>query len=200
MTRRRLWLVIGSIGSIGILALIAWGASRALDYAVRPPRPEPLPPPADRPAEPTPQITATMFYGSRDGQTLVGVRREVPLGHDMVEQGRAILDAQLESAPDPYISVIPAGTAVRAFYVTPRGDAFVDLSAEIATGHPGGSLTELLTVYAIVNAVTANLPDVQRVQILVDGREVDTIAGHVDIRRPLVRDTSLVASAPADEP
>ena len=47
---------------------------------------------------------------------------------------------------------------------------------------------ELLTVYAIVNAVTANLPGVQRVQILVDGREVDTIAGHIDVRRPLERD------------
>ena len=40
--------------------------------------------------------------------------------------------------------------------------------------------------------MTANLPAVQRVQILVDGKEVDTIAGHVDVRRPLERDTSLV--------
>ena len=50
----------------------------------------------------------------------------------------------------------------------------------------------VLTVYAIVNAVTANLPSVQRVQILVDGKEVDTIAGHIDVRRPLARDGSLV--------
>ena len=69
--------------------------------------------------------------------------------------------------------------------MTDRGDAFVDLSREVVSAHPGGSLTELLTVYAIVNAVTANLPAVQRVQILVDGKEVDTIAGHVDVRRPL---------------
>ena len=55
-----------------------------------------------------------------------------------------------------------------------------------------GSLQELLTVYALVNAVTANLPVASRVQILVDGREVDTIAGHVDLRRPLAEDPSLV--------
>jgi hypothetical protein len=41
--------------------------------------------------------------------------------------------------------------------------------------------------------VTANLPRVQRVQILVEGKEVDTIAGHVDVRRPLQGDMSLVA-------
>ena len=80
---------------------------------------------------------------------------------------------------------------LRAFYVSEKGDAFVDLTG-IAAAHPGGSLTELLTVHAIVNAITANLPAIQRVQILVDGREADTIAGHVDIRRPLTRDTSLV--------
>jgi hypothetical protein len=76
--------------------------------------------------------------------------------------------------------------------MTDRGDAFVDLSSEVVSGHPGGSLTELLTVYAVVNAVTTNLPAVQRVQLLVDGKEVDTIAGHVDVRRPLARDITLV--------
>ena len=75
---------------------------------------------------------------------------------------------------------------------TERGDAFVDLSPEVSTKHSGGSSTELLTVYAIVNAVAANLPTIQRVQILIDGREVDTLAGHVDLRRPLERDFSLV--------
>ena len=69
--------------------------------------------------------------------------------------------------------------------------SFAD-GSRVSTAHPGGSLTELLTVYAIVNAVTANLPAIQRVQLLVDGQEVDTIAGHVDVRRPLTRDTSLV--------
>jgi spore germination protein GerM len=95
------------------------------------------------------------------------------------------------------ISVIPKGTSLRAFYVTDRGDAFVDLSRDITSAHPGGSLTELLTVNAIVNAVAANLPAVQRVQLLVDGKEVDTIAGHVDVRRPLSRDPTLVRGEPA---
>jgi len=117
----------------------------------------------------------------------------VALAQNVVDQGRQILMAQLtEAAPSPYVTVIPTGTTLRAFYVTAQGDAFVDLSPEVVSGHPGGSLNELLTVYALVNAVTANLPAAKRVQILVDGKEVDTLAGHVDLRRPLVRDTTLV--------
>ena len=38
-----------------------------------------------------------------------------------------------------------------------------------------------------------NLPAVTGVQILIDGKEVDTLAGHVDLRRPLRRNRSLMA-------
>lgn len=177
--------------AIAILVAIGIGVTMSIERLV-PPRKADLPPPVAAPVVPTAHITATLFYGSVDGQALVPLRREVPLADGVVAQGAAILRAQLEAAPVPLISVIPKGTTLRAFYVSDRGDAFVDLSREMSTAHPGGSLMELLTVYAVVNAVTANLPRVQRVQLLVDGREVDTIAGHIDVRRPLVRDTSLV--------
>ena len=145
------------------------------------------PPPAE-----TAHITATLYYGSSDGRALVPVRRDVPAATSVVDQGRQILAVQFQDAPQPYVQVVPKGTKLRAFYVTDRGDAFVDLSGDVVSAHPGGSLTELLTVYAIVNAVTANLPSVQRVQLLVEGKEVDTIAGHVDVRRPLEKDATLV--------
>ena len=192
MTRRR--LVPIAIG-IALVAMLAWGVSIALERLVAPS------PAATEPAEPAPaatgHITATLYYGSEDGQALVPIRREVPLADGVVAQGRQILEAQLQPPPEPYVSVIPAGTMLRAFYVTERGDAFVDLSAELSSAHPGGSFTELLTVYAIVHAVTANLPAVQRVQILLDGKEVDTIAGHVDVRRPLTPDMTLVRGGEA---
>ena len=190
MTSRR-YLTIG-VGVL-LIGLLAWGVMRSLERiagvqpAVERIAEGPAPPPPG-----VPRITATLFYGSADGNELVAVRREVPLAEGTVPQAREILDAQFQGAPAPYASVIPEGTALRAFYVSERGDAFVDISPEVSTRHPGGSATELLTVYAIVNAVTANLLTVQRVQILIDGREVDTLAGHVDLRRPLERDFSVV--------
>ena len=180
-----------------LLALLAWGVMRSLERLAGV-----QPVPGELVVEPTapppgvPRITATLFYGSADGDALVAVRREVALAEGTVQQAREILEAQLQSAPEPYSSVVPEGTALRAFYTTERGDAFVDLTPEVAARHPGGSSTELLTVYAIVNAVTANLPTIQRVQILIDGREVDTLAGHVDLRRPLERDFSVVREGP----
>ncbi|HEX2457579.1 MAG TPA: GerMN domain-containing protein [Vicinamibacterales bacterium] len=139
----------------------------------------PPPPVAER------KITATLYFVSEDGLALVGVQREVPFGEQMLDQARQIVEAQLKDAPPPLASAIPPGTTLRALYITDRGEAFVDLSGDARTKHPGGAIDEIFTVYTIVNAITVNLPAIQRVQILVDGKEVDTLAGHVDLRHPL---------------
>lgn len=191
MSRRaKAYLVAVLIAFVGV----GWALVRLLS-------PPPAAPAAEitatAPAE-TAHITATLYYGSSDGRALVPVRRDVPAATGVVDQGRQILAVQFQDAPQPYVQVVPKGTKLRAFYVTERGDAFVDLSGDVASAHPGGSLTELLTVYAIVNAITTNLPAIQRVQLLVEGKEVDTIAGHVDIRRPLERDSTLVRDAQSE--
>jgi hypothetical protein len=189
MTRTR-YLQIGA--AIAVIALTAWGASRVLERVVSPvPRQASTATPGNAVAS-VPHIIATLYYASSDGQSLAPVKREVPLADGALAQGRQIIESQLEAAPAPYVSVVPAGTTLRAFYVTTRGDAFVDLSPEVSSAHPGGSTTELLTVYALVNAITTNLSSVQRVQILIGGKEADTLAGHVDLRRPFERDMSLV--------
>ena len=53
-------------------------------------------------------------------------------------------------------------------------------------------MNELLTVDTIVNAITENQPAVTSVQLLVDGKEVETLAGHVDLRRPLTKNLNYV--------
>lgn len=144
------------------------------------------------PVEPGRKIKARLFYVGTDGTKLVSVERDVPFGEDTVEQAKAIISAQIAPVADPLLSAVPPGTALRAIFVTEKGDAYVDLSGEASSAHPGGSLNELLTVYTIVNALTANLPAVAGVQILIGGKEVDTLAGHVDLRRPLAGDLSWV--------
>ena len=50
----------------------------------------------------------------------------------------------------------------------------------------------MLAVYSLVNSFVASFPAVRRVQILVDGRPVTTLAGHIDLTRPLSADMTLV--------
>ena len=144
------------------------------------------------------KITATLYYISEDGLALVGVQREVPFGEPVDQQAHRILEAQLARAPEPLSSAIPEATALRSLFLDDKGLAFVDLSADARLRHTGGALDELFTIYAIVNALTVNLPAITRVQILVDGKEVDTLAGHVDLRHPLQKNLKWVRTEDKD--
>jgi hypothetical protein len=148
--------------------------------------------PASTPAPPGRKIKAHLFYVAEDGLHLTSVEREVAYGEGTVAQAREIVAAQVAATAEPLVSPVPAGTNVRSVFITDRGDAFVDLSREVSAAHPGGTTTELLTVYAIVDALTVNLPAVHAVQILVDGKEQDTLAGHIDLHRPLGKNLELV--------
>jgi spore germination protein GerM len=133
------------------------------------------------------KIKAQLFYVSDDGMRLVGVEQDVPYAEQPVDQAREILNAQVAAVAAPLVSAVPAGTVLRALFLTENGQAYVDLSRDVVSAHPGGSLNEMLTIYTIVHALTFNLPAVTAVQLLVDGKEVDTLAGHVDLRRPLTK-------------
>ena len=180
--RRRVVVVAAMIA---IAAITAWLLLIVLPRKYVPPDAPTAGPIAPATTEAARKITATLYYIAEDGMALVGAQREVPFGEGLHEQARHILEAQLGPAPAPLASAIPDGTALRALYVTDRGDAFVDLTVAARTKHTGGALDELFTVYAIVDSLTVNLPAITRVQILLEGKEVDTLAGHVDLRHPL---------------
>ena len=85
---------------------------------------------------------------------------------------------------------IPRGTVLR--WVRLSGDvASVNLSAEFVSNHWGGSRAEEMTVYSIVNTLT-EFAYVKRVILLVEGKPIQSIAGHIDIGEPLVRNLSIV--------
>jgi hypothetical protein len=192
MTRSR-WIAM-AIGGVIVLAIVLFVV------VPRVARPKPVTDTTgatgSATAAPERKITATLFYVGENGLTLDQVQREVTFGEAVADQARFIVQAQIQAAPAPYASAIPSGTKIRAVYVSEKGDAFVDLTGDLVSGHTGGALDELFAVYAIVNAVTVNLPAIQRVQILVDGKEVDTLAGHIDLRHPLSKNLTWTKSTP----
>ena len=140
------------------------------------------------------KIRARLFYVDEQGTALRSVEQEVLYGESTAEQARRIIEAQIAPAPTSQVSAIPAGTKLRTVFFTKAGEIYVDLSAELQTNHPGGTTNETLTVYALVSALTSNLPAVTGVQILVEGKEVDTLAGHLDLRRPIEQDPKWVTN------
>jgi hypothetical protein len=84
-----------------------------------------------------------------------------------------------------YISIWPSGTNVRGARVSGT-TAYVDLSREARNGHTGGQGEEA-SLQQLVYTVTAAAPSVRTVQLLIEGRTVETLWGHVDTSKPIAR-------------
>lgn len=94
------------------------------------------------------------------------------------------------SAKNKYSFPIPKGTRLLGISLK-DGIVYVNFSEELKKNHPGGSLGELLTIYSVVNTLT-EFPEVRKVQILINGAILETLAGHIDLTSPLERDLSIV--------
>ena len=102
-----------------------------------------------------------------------------------------LLQALVAGPLDPgLVPVIPP--AARVLGVERRGETItVDFSAAIVRDHPGGSAGEIMTVYSVVNTLT-ELPGVREVRWRVEGRQVETLVGHLDLSGPLTRSADVI--------
>ncbi len=82
-----------------------------------------------------------------------------------------------KSSPHP----LPSGSEIRSVYLIDPGLAVIDVNAALADGHRSGILAEDLTVASLIQTISANIPGILRVKILVEGKERETLAGHADL-------------------
>jgi len=149
---------------------------------------------------PTENQIVLYFPGAGD-EMLHGEKRTVlPLGSPE-DRAKQCLEELIHGPQPPLLAALPDGVRVRQVYLLPDGTAFADLSGDMLA-HRGGSLGELQTVYAVVDTLAANVREIRRVGILVDGKTRETLAGHVGIAEPLAADYQYVdpGARPAPAP
>lgn len=150
------------------------------------------PPPAFEETIPTltdyvEKTTVALYFSDGKGG-LAAEQREIPKVVGIARETMHQLCAGPESGTlEP---TLPAGTALLDIDIR-DGLCTADFNSELINGHTGGSESEYLTVYSIVNTLT-QFGTVENVQIKVDGKVTDTIAGHVDVAAPLFRDDNII--------
>ena len=148
---------------------------------------------AETSLDPLPRRTVDIYYPSTVADGLVAEPREIfdtATPGDQVKQ--IVTDLLSDPSTDRARRAVPAGTRLRQVYVLDEGVAWLDFSSDLTDNLPGGSMSELLTVYAIVDSVVANVPNVRRVGILIEGHQVETLNGHLSLKQPLKPNYGLV--------
>jgi len=168
-----------------LLILGVFGGLVARKYLVRTPDQAVTTP--SQPERPAVLREVMLYFSTPDGRRLEAENREIEDCLDDTDCLRAILQALINGPVGDLVPVIPSRTQVRSVVVS---DDLVtlDLSREFLSAHPGGSQSELLTVYALADTLAVNFPYVRQVRFLVEGEAIETIKGHVDLRAPVVAD------------
>jgi hypothetical protein len=136
--------------------------------------------------------TVHLYFSDSEDSFLKAEERVLALPNAAVQRARKIVEALIEGPRSPLIPTIPDGTKVLSVYTTEDGIVCIDFSRGIIENHPGGTRSELLTIFSVVNTLAANIPDMKAVKILIEGRGAKTLAGHIDIRFPLRPDMDMI--------
>ena len=144
-----------------------------------------------------PKVRVKMFWGSKAGDSFTPVTVELPLSVDPVLRAKQVLNTLLAGPIDPEARTLPADAALLAFYLLPDGTGVADFSESMSTSIPSGIQSEQMAVDSITRTLEANVPQVQRLKILIHGQEMDTLAGHLDLTQTFLVNTSGLGTQPA---
>lgn len=140
--------------------------------------------------------TINLYFASLDGRSLGAEARQINDCQDEVDCLRDTVQALIDGPQQGLTPILPSQT--RLLNITVE-DALVqvDFSRELIAAHPGGTQSELLTVYGLADTLAANFPHLRQVRILVEGVPADTLKGHIDLRQPIYPDFSFVEEGDA---
>jgi germination protein M len=145
-----------------------------------------------QPRPPREMKVVKLYFSDPQAEHLMLEERKVIalpyIGQEAKEILKELIKGPLDSSLKP---TIPLQTEVEDVYL--KDDCFyVNFSLALKEKHPGGSSGELLTIYSIVNTLLINFPSQSRVQILIQDKPAETLAGHIDIRNPLRKKLDIV--------
>ena len=130
-----------------------------------------------------------LYFANEDGSALKRYDKAVDISNT-VSLEQVVIESLLEGPlREGYLPTIPDNTTLNRISVK-DGCAYVNLSSQF-TGTREGVNSEL-TVYSVVNSL-AELPTINRVQLLIDGDRVELYRETIDISNALEKNASLIS-------
>ncbi len=134
-------------------------------------------------------LNVRVYYPDDSGMKLVEVEREIVID-DSTDKYTAAVETLLEEPVEENLTkIFPKNAAIRSVTVE-NNLAIVDFDGSFLKNFVGGSTGEEFLIGSVVDTLT-NFPEVKRVKFLVDGQEIETLSGHMDLSTPLERMSDL---------
>ncbi len=133
------------------------------------------------------KVKVKIYFSNQDATKLIAEEREI----SSEDKYTAVIQELIKGTVHEHsVSLIPKATILRSVKVA-DGIAYVDFNDAIVRNFNGGSGAEIILVASIVDTLT-EFPEVQQVQILLNGSTMETITGHLDTSKPFKRITDVL--------
>ena len=107
-------------------------------------------------------------------------RRNVPMAI-----AEAAVEQYLKGPIDTKSSGIPKDTKILGIYKGSDRILYVDLSDDFRRNFRGDAFTEFLLLKGLYQSIIANVEDILDVKVLIEGKEIETLGGHLYLLYPL---------------
>ena len=126
-----------------------------------------------------------VYYPDESGTKLVPVEKKIQFVDEAEKYSAALTELMQKPKEKNLTTVFPSHAKIRS--VTREGEtAVVDFDGSILKGFVGGSTGEEFLVNSVVDTLT-EFNEIKQVKFLIDGKEIETLSGHMDLSEPIKR-------------
>ncbi len=138
------------------------------------------------------KIVMQMYFSDSHERFLKSEKRFVVKESDPALQAKAIVEALLAGSKNGLVNTFPKGVTVKEVNIAEDGVASVNFSKNLIRAYEGSSASEMATIYSLTNSITQNIPGIKKVRLLVEGKEIESIQGHISTRKAFAPDLELI--------
>jgi spore germination protein GerM len=135
----------------------------------------------------------TLFFSDANERFLVPEKRYIPREKEPEEQAQEMVKALIAGSKTGLVGTFPEKTELKSVKVEGGDMLVVNFRESLTANHPGGSAAEMSTIYSLTNTLIVNIPGIKRVKILIEGRERESLKGHIGLRHPFTMNRELIA-------
>jgi hypothetical protein len=136
---------------------------------------------------------AIIWFSDQQERFLVGEKRYIFKENDAAAQAKEVIKALLDGSKSGNVNTFPAGVSLRDVKIDDAGIAYVNFTKSLTKLHPGSSSAEMASINSLTNSLTENVPEIKRVKILLEGRELTSIKGHISTSKAFLPDRGILA-------
>jgi len=152
-----------------------------------------FPPTRDTMAKKKEKKQVVLYFSDANERFLIPEKRYIPKEDNPEEQAREVVKALLDGSKTKLTKTFPEKVTLESVKINEEQIALVSFDTVLVQRHPGGSASEMATIYSLTNSLIQNVSGIKKVKLLISGKEIESIKGHIGTKYPFTMNKELLA-------